>query len=70
METYFFQFSIAKNVFIIFEKMDEFNKNKQKSYRTKYLKTHVQKMISKVVFPHSPSWHQILKTVRMLVTIF
>ena len=31
METYFFQFSIAKNVFIIFEKMDEFNKNKQKS---------------------------------------
>ena len=53
-----FQFCTAKKVFEIFEKTDDFSKHhaiieiENDKFGTKYLKTHLHRVISKIVFPH------------------
>ena len=50
----FFQFSIANNFVFFSKKRINSTKNKNKSdiFGTKYLKTHLHRVISKMVFPH------------------
>ena len=54
LEPNFFQFWIGKNVFEIKKKwlMQRKTKRKKMTFETKYLKTHVYRVFSKIMFPH------------------